>query len=110
MRNGPGEDDCEGYGGEAEAIRPGEETTRFLGRGSTRLSFPSTIGEPSGGYNPFGTITPFSSFSLLDFRLWMLDMLHRAPSARLLWFDEAWLLLGKGHSVSGGQPEKKSGR
>jgi hypothetical protein len=106
VRNGPGEGGCEGYEGEGEAARPGEETTRFLGRRSSRLSFPSTIGEISDECNPFGTITLFSSSSLLDFRLWMFDMLHRAPTAKLLCFEEAWSPLSKSHSVSGGQPER----
>jgi hypothetical protein len=93
VRNGPGEGGCEGYEGEGEAARPGEgeETTRFLGR-SLRLSFPSTIGELSDECNPFGTITLFPSSSLLDFRLWMFDMLHRARTAKALCFEEAWLL------------------
>jgi hypothetical protein len=81
VRNGPGEGDCEGNEGEGGVARPGEETTRFLGGMSSRLSFPSTIGELSDECNPFGTTTLSSFSSLLDFRLWIFDMLHRASTA-----------------------------
>jgi hypothetical protein len=76
VRNGPGEGDCEGYEGEGGAARPGEGTTPFLGRRSSRISFSSTIGELPDECNPFGTTTLSSSSSLLDFRLWMFDMVH----------------------------------